>query len=641
MARFALSRCLLASTLIISPLLAQDQTAEQVTEEKQPTTKQQVIVTATRIDTPQSQVGSSVTVIDAQQIEQRQDQDLADVLGHVPGVHVRRTGGLGSQTAVHIRGAESDHTLLLLDGIKLHDIVAPGGIPTFDHISTTGLDRVEVLRGPQSTLYGTEAIGGVVSATTKRGSGDLSGSYSVETGSYYTTTQKLHVGGGSDLFNYSVSAMRIDADLYSSAADNGENDPYRNTSFHSLFGYQPCDEFAVDMAFHYINAQVEFDNNGADDNTDQTDYEQYAFKIEPKIFLLDGLWETKLAITLNQTSRLTEGTNFTVANSGFDYTFLPNGFDGRTWEADWQNTILLGETNTFVFGIAYTNERGEYSDPGVADQAYSTHSYSLYVQDQWQLTDDLTLSGGVRYIDHDQFGEQYTYQLAGSYHLPATGTIFRSSVGTGFKAPSIADFFDANSFVNNPNLKPEESIGWDIGIEQPLLKDKLTVGATFFQNTIDNMIFYDNTAFIVTNIGKARTQGVETFIQFKPMADLITTFNYTYTDSEVINPQGTFGPQAGERLWRRPLHSYSFDVTKQFLGNKAQTTLSILGASERDDSGGKADSYVIVNLAGSYKVTEKIEVFARVENIFNQQYQDLFGYNTADASAYAGVKISF
>lgn len=636
MVRLPLSHCLLATALIASPLLAQTTAQEEAPQPQ----KQKVIVTATRIDTPQSQVGSSTTVIESQQIENRQDQDLADVLQHVPGVHVRRTGGLGSQATVFIRGAESDHTLLLLDGIKLHDIVAPGGIPTFDHITTTGLDRVEVLRGPQSTLYGTEAIGGVVSATTKRGSGDLTGSYSVETGSYETTTQKLHVGGGNDLFNYSISAVRIDADLYSSAADNGESDPYRNTSFHSLFGITPCDEFALDLVFHYIKADVEFDNNGAFDDYDQTEYEQYAFKIEPQFFLFDGMLESKVGITLNKTSRLTEGVNFTVANSGFDYTFLPNGFDGRTWEVDWQNTLYIGETNTLVFGITYADEEGTYSDPGVVDQTYSTHSYNLYVQDQLHITDTLTVGGGLRYIDHDQFGDDVTYQGWVAYELP-TRTILRASVGTGYKAPSIADFFDANSFVNNPNLKPEESIGWDIGLEQPLLDDKITVGATFFQNTIDNMIFYDNTAFIVTNIGKARTQGVESFIQFKPADDLIATLNYTYTDSEVIEPQGTFGPQQGQRLWRRPLHSYSFDLTKQFLDNKAQVTLTLLGATERDDSGGKADSYVVVNLAGSYKIRENIEVFGRVENIFNQQYQDLYGYNTADASAYAGVKISF
>ena len=158
------------------------------------------------------------------------------------------------------------------------------------------------------------------------------------------------------------------------------------------------------------------------------------------------------------------------------------------------------------------------------------------------------------------------------------------------------------------------------------------------------MIFYTSTGPFsgnVFNVGEARTQGVETFIQFTPAQDLTATVNYTYTDSEVLEPQGSFGPQQGNRLWRRPLHSYSFDLTKQFLDNKAQTTLSVLGASEHDDNGGKGDSYVIVNLAGSYKVHQNVEIIGRVENLFNQQYQDLYGFNTADASAYAGVKISF
>ncbi|HAI12989.1 MAG TPA: hypothetical protein DCM28_14885 [Phycisphaerales bacterium] len=638
MLRFPLSHCLLATTLIVSPLLAQT-TDSQITETKSQT-KQQVIVTATRIDTPQSQVGNAVTVIDAQQIEHRQDQDLSDILQHVPGVHVRRAGGLGSASTVYIRGAESDHTLLLLDGIKMHDIVGPGAPGTFDHVMSLGLQSVEVLRGPQSSLYGTEAIGGVVSANTKRGSGNTNGYYHIETGSYQTTTQKLHINGGEDRFNYSISAVRVDADIFSSGVDNGESDPYRNTSFHSLFGFSPFDIFNLDLAFHYINADVEFDNNGSDDDTDQTDYEQFAFKIEPKFYLLEGALESKLIFTLNQTDRLTTGSNYNLAQHGFDYVFLPNGFKGRTFEVDWQNSLYIGENNTLVFGIAYTDEHGEFSDPGVADQEYDTDSYSIYLQDQWKVTNDLTLGAGVRYINHDQFGGNTTYQLSAAYHFAKYGTIARASVGTGFKAPSISDLYDNG----NPDLGPEESMGWDIGIEQPLYNGKVNVGATFFQNNIDDMIFYTSTGPFtgnVFNVGEARTQGVETFIQFTPAQDLTATLNYTYTDSEVLEPQGSFGPQQGNRLWRRPLHSYSFDLTKQFLDNKAQTTLSVLGASERDDNGGKGDSYVIVNLAGSYKVHQNVEVFGRIENLFNQQYQDLYGFNTADASAYAGVKISF
>lgn len=633
----SLSRCAtfgLTTALLALPLNAQ--TNDEQTEE-QKTKPQQVIVTATRIDTPQSQVGSSVTVIDSKQIENRQDQDLADVLQHVPGIHVRRTGGLGSQATVFIRGAESDHTLLLLDGIKIHDISSPGGTATFDHLTTTGLDRVEVLRGPQSTLYGTEAIGGVVSATTKRGSGDLNGYYSIETGSYKTTTQKIHLNGGEEKFNYSISATRIDSDVYSSSADNNESDPYRNTSFHSLFGFQPLDAFNLDIAFHYINADVEFDNNGSNDDTDQTDYEQYAFKIAPTFYLFDGLLETKLITTYNHVDRDTDGSNYNLADHGFDFVFLANGFEGTNWEIDWQNTFAVAENFSVIFGIVYFDEQGTFNDPGVSDQEYNSNSLSYYILNQWQVNDNLTLAGGFRYIDHDEFDSKATYQFSGSYQFEQYKTILRASIGTGYKAPSIADFFDGG----NPDLQPEESIGWDVGIEQPLFYNKVLIGTTFFQNHIDDMIFYDLGSSTIINIGKARTQGVEAFIQFTPAKDLTTTLNYTYTDSEVLNPQGSFGPQKGNRLWRRPLHSYSFDLTKYFLNDKALVSFTVLGASQRDDNGGKADSYVICNLAGSYQVTDKIKLFARIENMFNQQYQDLRGYNTADASGYAGVQFSF
>jgi vitamin B12 transporter len=637
LSRFALSSCLLASGLFISPLLAQTQPTT-TDDEQQPVQKQQVIVTATRIDTPQSQVGNSVTVIESQQIEQRQDQDIADVLQHVPGVHVRTSGGRGSQVSIFMRGTESDHTLLLLDGIKIHDVAAPGGVAIYDHLSTTGLDRIEVLRGPQSTLYGTEAIGGVISATTKRGDGPTNGYYSIETGSYKTTTQKLYVGGGEDKFNYAIAATRVDSDMFSASDNDTENDPYRSSSFHSRFGFQPMDEMNLDVVFHYIQADTELDGSFYDSNSYQTNYEQYAFKVEPSFYLMDGQWETKLILTYNTIDRDSKDD---VPSFG-----LPSGLRGRNWEADWQNTLFLSDNNTLVFGIVHTDEQAQLNYPGLAVKTYSNDSYSLYVQDQLHVTEDLTFNAGLRYINDDQFGDKLTYQLAGAYHFAATDTTLRASIGTGFKAPSLQDLYNdqynyPNNTFNNPDLKPEESLGWDVGLEQPLFNDKLNVGATYFYNDIKNLINFVVTdpnfatyAGYTDNIDKARTQGVEAFIQFKPAKDLMITFNYTYTDTQDMS--------TGHRLLRRPLHSYNFDVTKTFMQDKAHVTLSVMGASQRDEYGGAyADAYVTVNLAGSYKINQNVEIFARIENLLNEQYQDVDTYNTADASAYAGVKITF
>jgi len=589
---------------------------------------QQVVISATRIATPIGNLGSTVTVITGEQLESEQQQLVVDALRQVPGVDVRRQGGPGSLSTVFIRGAESDHTLVLIDGVKIHDTAAPGGGAVLDHLTVDNIERIEVLRGPQSSLYGAEAIGGVINIVTKKGAGAPTFSLSVEAGSHQTAVERFSSSGGNDTVNYSLSVARFDSDGFSSlAADTtGEKDPYRNTSFGGRFGVDVSEQLGIDLYLRFIDSQIEFDDNffGVH-NTTQTDSEQFIAKVEPYLTLMDGSWRQKLGVSVHDLKRENLGS-------------LPSVFDSTNFTVDWQNDIIVHDDHTLTFGVEYEHETADFGNV----QSANTHNVGFYAQDQMTLGDRVFATIGARVDDHDDFGSDFTYRAACAYKHLETDTTVRGSIGTGFKAPSLEDLYDSTTFVNNPNLKAETSTGFDLGVEQDLFDNKVTAGATYFFNDIEDMVFFDLTTFLLGNLGDAETNGVELFVAATPIENVSARLSYTYTDTEVKQGQGTFGPQPSGRLLRRPLHNISFDLTvSELLQGKAEVALSVQHVGDRDDTGGIADAYTVVNLYGRYRVSENVELFARVENLFDEQYQELAGYNSADASAFGGVRITY
>jgi vitamin B12 transporter len=589
---------------------------------------QVVVISATRIETPASDIGSTVTVILPQELASKQQTLIVDVLRDVPGVDVRRQAGPGSLTTIFIRGTESDHTLVLVDGVKVHDTSAPGGAAVLDHLPVDSIARIEVLRGPQSGLYGGEAIGGVINIVTKKGAGAPTFSFSLEGGSHDTAVERFSSSGGNDHLNYAVSLVRFDSGGFSSlAADaTNEKDPYRSTSFASRFGIEASEQAGVDLYLRYIDSQVEFDDNffGVH-NTTQTDAEQLIFKVEPHVILKDGMWEQKLGIWVHDMERKTFGS-------------LPSMFESTLVGIDWQHNLFIFDDHALTFGVEFEHESAEFAGTKTAN----AHTLSFYAQDQITLIAQRLFSTlSLRLDEHNAFGSEVTYRAAAAYKHLETATTLRASVGTGFKAPALEDLFDSVSFVNNPDLKAETSIGFDVGIEQSLCNDHITAGATYFYNAFDDMIFYDGATFQLGNVGDAVANGVELFLTARPVDSVLARASYTYTDTEVKRAQGTFGPQPGAQLLRRPLHKLSGALAYTFLQGKADAAVNVQYVGQRDDSGGSAAAYTVVNLTGSYRVNAHVLLFVRVENLFNEQYQELAGFNTADASAYGGAQIEF
>lgn len=597
----------------------------------------EIVVTATRLETSPRQVGSTVTVITAAELADKQHQFVLDALRDVPGIDIRRNGGPGSQTSIFMRGTDSDHTLLMIDGIQVHDVSSPNGAAVLSHLMVDSIERIEVVRGPQSTLYGSDAIGGVINIITKKGSGPPQITFSVEGGSFGTFRETVGFSGGNKMFNYLLNASRTDSEGFSSRPTNDENDPYRNTSFSSRFGISLSEVFSVDFFMRYINGKVEFDA-GTDPNLSETEFEQFMFKVQPRLVLFDGLWEQKLSVWVQNIERDNFGT-------GFGY---PSKYRGTIFDIDWQHNLYVHEKNTIILGMEFEGQDTKNQLGGFPEINADTYNFAFYIQDQLQLGDRFSGTIGLRVDEHKDFGMKLTYRLAGVYDLEEKDTIFRATIGTGFKAPSLSELFDSSFGSNDPTLNPEESIGFDLGFEQKFLDRRLLLGVTYFYNDIDNIIVavFNGTNFQNINIENIVTNGLETFVAIQPFKNLKTRVHYTYTDTEA-KEAASFGISEGSQLLRRPLHNLGVDTSYQFLQEKAQINLSVLYVGERKDldpntfSTVTADDYVVVNVAASHKTNDNVEIFARIDNLFDEDYQEVLGFNTPGISAFGGVRIIF
>jgi vitamin B12 transporter len=607
----------------------------------------EIVVTATRIETPSREVGSSVTVITNQQIEERQDTTVLEVLRTVPALDVVRSGGPGGQTSVFIRGAKSEHTLVLIDGIEMNDPMEPGHSYDFANLTTDNIERIEIIRGPQSTLYGSDAIGGVINIITKRGKGRPSGFASAEAGSFNTFREKAGTSGGNKWADYSLGISRWDTDGISAANEkdgNHEKDGYENTSISTKLGVKPTEDFEADFVLRYIDTEADIDNYGGvggDDPNNKADSEQLFLRTQAQLYLFDGLWEQKLGFSLTDLDR--DYRNDTDADHPADLS--RDSYDGQTLKFDWQHNLYLHETNTLTLGVENEKEKGEsdyYSESAWGPytstfEKKTARTTGYYLQDQVKLWDSWFTTLGVRLDDHSRFGSETTYRIASAYLIRQTGTKLKGTYGTGFKAPSL---FQLYSQYGDKDLDPEESTGWDIGVEQSLFDKKLILGATYFSNEFDELIEFESGTSKYINVAEAEARGVEVFVSVRPIDDLTFLASYTYTDTE--------DEETGRNLLRRAKNKFGFDVNYRFIG-KGNVNLGLVYVGKRDDNDYSTwpakrvelDDYVLVNLAASYDITKNIQIFGRAENLLDEDYEEVKGFGMPEISAYAGVKLLF
>lgn len=613
------------------------------------TTLDEISVAATGVPTPTAQVGSSVTVLTERTLEQQQRRTVPDALQQVPGLNVVQTGGPGGQTSVFIRGANSNHTKVLIDGIDATDPSNGNGSFDFGQLLTDDLARIEVLRGPQSGLYGSDAIGGVVSFTTKRGEGPARASLRLEGGSFGTFNQSGRISGSENGLDYSVSVAHFRAaatpvtppDLVPFGRPIHPNF-YDNETVSAKFGYQFTDTFRINSVTRFINSRLLL--TGDDFSTFPA--APAAFRSEAavqQVFTRNEAEWTPFA-GFHNILAINYSNLFNRQQGPLDPLATPDATTGlgeRT-RFEYRGDYLLSPGNILLFGAQRDEESLFTTSPGSVPDSLRARNGNTAGYGEVQLTpfDRAFLVANLRHDENDQFGPATTFRVAPSYILPFTDTRLKGSVGTGFKAPTLSQLyqsFPAFNFFANPNLRPEESLGYDAGFEQPL-GDRVLVGATYYRNDFTNLIATNASFTSNENVGKAVSYGAEAFVSVRFSETLSGRADYTNT---VTKNQIT-----GQELLRRPRHKGSATAFWNPLpGLTFSGTVIVLGSfvdGNRDFSVPrlKNPGFTLVNLAVNYDVSESVSVFGRIDNLFDRRYENPTGFLGPGLAVYGGVRLT-
>jgi vitamin B12 transporter len=600
-------------------------------------------------------VGAAVTVVTAQDIRDQQIRNAAEALRSLPGVSVSRSGTSAGLTQVRIRGAEANHTLVLIDGIQANS--ATDGEFDFSDLSADDIERIEIIRGAQSGLYGSGAIGGVINIITKGGKGPLTVTAKVEGGSLRTRDMSVGISGGNDKGYVAFSGHLREGAGFNVATKSdpflpgfGDKEEQRLASFSFKAGGKFGDGGHADIVLKNINKSGGRDSDGpfnlpglavATENPASFSSNVLLAGINLRYDMMNGALTHVVRANRNETNR-TDDEYFSqwgywghfdnrsvTDNVGYLATYR---FATPMMAAAKHSVSGLIERETQLFQPRSDGEGGDFT------RARNSGVFEY----RGEFADRVFITNSVRRDDNDKFKDFTTWRSSVSVKLPELNIRPHASAGTGVKLPSQFEQFGAypTYFTANPNLKPEESIGWDAGVEFTALAGRASLDVTYFKSTLTNKI--EGYGSPVNVPGESQRQGIELAGKFRASNQLVFGANYTYLDARNAS---------AEQETRRAPHAARFDANYAFDSGKGNFNLAVAYNGQMRDK--PLDTltytpvtvtlkdYTLVTAGASYKLQPGVEVFGRVENLLNQKYQEVYGYNTPGATAFAGMRFTY
>ena len=599
-----------------------------------------IVVTANRFATPVRETGSAVTVITRAQIERAQAPLVLDLLRTSPGLDVVQSGGAGQQTSVFLRGAKSHHALVIIDGIEMNDPSSPNVAFNWANLTADNIERIEILRGPQSVLYGSDAIGGVLQIFTRRGQGRIGGTVSAETGAFGSHRESVGLTGGGERIDYAFAATNNKRRGFSvAAAEGAEADGYENVAYSGSFSVRPASGLQMAFTGRYTASEADLDKSfGVLDDPDyRLETVERLFSSRVSYVEPAGVWSQQLGVYVTNYDRATNDV-FDVAHP---LDAEQTAYGGQRLKIDWQHGLRLRSWSHLTFG--FESERDEFEqslffkstwgDYGGRIDPVRADVSGLYALGELRFGKWVVATVGGRRDHHDRFGEALTYRVTGSISLGRTGARLRAALGSGFKAPSLFQLYDPT--YGNPDLDAERSTGWEAGAEYSVREGRFACGLAFFDNDYTDLIDFDAGLGMSVNVNAAESSGWELFAALTGKLQSVR-LDYTYTEAV---DKADRSP-----LLRCPRHKASLSATRSFF-ERVKLTATVLHVGRRDDMDFnlgrrvRLADYTVVNIAGEGQITPRLVMYGRVDNLLDREYQEAYAFATAPVSAYLGVRI--
>ncbi|AGH80269.1 TonB-dependent receptor, plug [Psychromonas sp. CNPT3] len=615
--RFA-SLAIFISSSLFSPLTLADEYRES----------DDVVISASLVETKRVESGSSITVLDEQYIKENQARSVAELLQDIPGVTVSRTGSIGARTSVSIRGAKSNQTLVIIDGVEVNDPTNINGGFNFNTLMASNIERIEVLKGAQSALWGSDAMGGVINITTKKGTSGFNPSLSIEGGSNQYHQESFNINGANKRSHYSFSGSNLQTDGISAQTETmggNEDDAYKNQTLSIKGGHTFNDIFSLDGIVRYNNSKNDYDNgNNASTNSGYLlNTKQNLGKINAHLNLLDQKLKNTLSISHSQYYSKGSGRK-----SWDNYEY-----DGKKTKALLQSNYYFTPHSAYTQRLSFAGEyeRDNYQSYGMSKpQKMNATGLVLEYSADWDKSVFFGLSARQDFNNHFENTQTYHGDISAWVN---EGTRLHSSLGSGVKNPTFGQLsgLDGNISSGNSNLKPEKNTTWDMGVEYNFASRDAYVDITYFNARYQDMIDYSMPKSMYINIKNATSQGIELTGHLNLSDKLRINSAYTYNK--------TIDKDSNAPIIRHPKHTANINANYHYT-DKLSANIGLRYIGKRLDIGDvELSSYSLLNLAVNYQINTHISVQGRIENALDKDYVELVGYDTEPLTAYLGFTL--